>query len=120
VLTRSGEHKTSIEIAAVELDRRVPHDLAAGWALKLDGPAGDQTRCGQPAPAPGTQRLPGALGLVGIGDRPGEPLDQLLCRVIVAEVDRVDLLIEQHRGLVEKCRAPPSDWVRRDDDSGHF
>jgi hypothetical protein len=43
-----------------------------------------------------------ALGIVNIGDRPGESLDQLLCRVIVAELDRVDLLIEQHRGLVEK------------------
>jgi hypothetical protein len=35
-----------------------------------------------------------ALGIIRVGDRPGEALDQLLGRMIVAEVGRVDLLIE--------------------------
>jgi hypothetical protein len=43
-----------------------------------------------------------ALGIIRVGDRPGEPLDELLCRVVVAEVGRVDLLIEQHRGLLSE------------------
>jgi hypothetical protein len=57
----------------------------------------------QVLPARGTRQLPPALGIVSVADRPSESLDQLLCRVIVAEVDRVDLLVEQDRGLVEQC-----------------
>jgi hypothetical protein len=53
--------------------------------------------------AAGRPWLPSALGVVGVGDRPGESLDQLLCRMIVAEVGGVDLLIEQYWGLIEKC-----------------
>jgi hypothetical protein len=34
----------------------------------------------------------------GIGDRPPKPLDELFRRMLGAEVYRVDLLVEQHRG----------------------
>ncbi len=47
-------------------------------------------------PAP----LAGGLGLhrLGIGDRPPKPLDDLFRRMLGAEMYRVDLLVEQHRG----------------------
>lgn len=52
--------------------------------------------------APFNSQLLAFLGIIRVGDRPGEALDELLCRVIVAEVGGVDLLIEQHRGLLNK------------------
>ena len=49
----------------------------------------------QAAPLAGA--VPGLHGL-GIGDRPPKPLDELFRRMLGAEMYRVDLLVEQHRG----------------------
>src|SRR5438128_2054819 len=59
-----------------------------------------------------------ALGILGIGDRPPDALDQLLGGVLVAEVDGVDALVEKNGGLL---REPPQllTGVGGDDDSRH-
>jgi hypothetical protein len=86
----------------------MPSDVTAGETTSSNPLLAASSQSAKPAPAASDQHLrsgrwwlPRALGILSIGDCPGEPLDQLLCRVIVTEVDGVDLLIEQHRGLVK-------------------
>ncbi len=53
------------------------------------------------------------LCVLGVADRPAEPLDELHRRVVVAEMHRVDPLVEQCRGVVSVG------LVGYHDDSGH-
>ena len=55
-----------------------------------------------------------ALGILGVANGPGEPLDELGCRVAGAQMHRVHLLVEQHRRVVRELER-----VGCDNDSGH-
>ena len=58
------------------------------------------------------------FGLLGVGHRPGEALDQLLGRMVVAEMDRADALVEQYLRAVRPS-GPLRGPVCGHDDSGH-
>jgi hypothetical protein len=62
-------------------------------------PAGAELRGGTAAVDSG---LPGQLGFLGVGRRPGEALNELLGGVTVAEVYGVDTLVEQHGCLLAR------------------
>src|SRR5205807_4414739 len=59
-----------------------------------------------------------ALTLLGVGDRPGEALYQLLCGMAVGEMDRADSLVEKHAVARLRARAQ-GHRVGRHDDPGH-
>src|ERR1019366_167538 len=63
--------------------------------------------------ASSVQRQLRPLGVLGVVDRPAEPLDELRRVVVAIEMYRVDVLVQQHwSGVLGR-------WIGRHDDSGH-
>jgi hypothetical protein len=58
-----------------------------------------------------------ALGLLGVADGPGKPLDQLRRGVIGTEMHGVDVLVEQHGSVRgERWRSPRTGFWGRGSD----
>lgn len=60
-----------------------------------------------------------ALGGLRIGHGPGQPFDQLLRGMLVAEMDRADPLVEQYRRSRPDGASGIAGGLGCDDDSGH-
>lgn len=84
--------------------QRVGAELGAGGRSAASGAWG----------RPGSANWLRIAGVLGVADRPGQPLDELGCRVVGAQVYRLDALIEPDRGV-----GGQRGWIGGDDDSWH-